>query len=189
MIQYIPILLLLAASQTYAIPYQTDILFGEALTGNSGSETERQGLADILNVALEEVVEDTRNDSPTAMVNDADSWYLDVDPDTPGYFGLKFGTGGLPVTADTFYFENIEDLTKLVWENSQVQGITGDPDCNNCNIGRLSHYTLLTADSGGGDDEGDGGNDDVDITLPTPAPLALLGLGLVGMIGARRFMR
>jgi hypothetical protein len=107
-------------------------------------------------------------------------WYIDVAPDEPGYFSLKFGTGGTSATADTFYFMNIADLTKLVWTNDQVQFLSGG-DCgangstNACNIGRLSHYVTYNGDGGGGDDE-----------IPEPATLALVGLGLLAAAGTRR---
>ena len=109
-------------------------------------------------------------------------WYIDVAPAAPGYFALKFGIGGTSATADTFYFMNIADLTKLVWTNDQVQFLTGG-DCgaknaDACNIGRLSHYVGF---NGGGDGGGGGGGG-----APEPSTLALVGLGLLAAVKARK---
>jgi hypothetical protein len=117
------------------------------------------------------LVQDLKIDSFTAFVNAPSQWYLDVAPTEPGYFLLKFGTGGTSATADTFFFQNIGEMTKLVWSDSQVQFLSGGGG-NNTNIGRLSHYTTY----------------DPSITsaqIPEPGTLALLGLGLAAF-GIRR---
>ena len=183
--------IILAALLTVSLPsqaYVIDTLVGSADLGNSGDEAERQALADLLGIPLGDVVLTDKVDTPAAAAGPfqnpgtTDEWYLDVTPEEPGFFALKFGTGGLPVTSDTFYFENIADLTKLAWADWQVDGITGDPSCGGrCNIDRLSHYTLL--------DIGDGDGEDPPDVVPVPAPLAMIGLGIALLAGGRRLCR
>ncbi len=134
----------------------------EALTGND------YDLSDIM-----------RDESPTATLVDG-VWVINVAPEEPGYFVLKFGTGGTSVDEDHYFFENIGDLTQLVFTNEQVNNLTGGdcgaPNEDACNIGRLSFYAWVPGEDGGGPPG----------EVPEPASLALLGAGALGMLMRRR---
>jgi len=161
-------------------------MIGSALLPNSGDATEIAGLAAILGVDPTDIVLDSKVETPTpslvALSNGVPGeWYIDVDPNEPGYFMLKFGIGGTQVAEDHYYFENIADMTKLVWSNEQVNYLTGGDCANNpnaCNIGRLSHYVLFDADTGGGGP----------VDTPEPTSLALMGIGLATLFRNRRRM-
>jgi hypothetical protein len=159
------------SAQADFIPYILDTKIGEDRLNSSGDAIE---LAAMEGFAGTDLVQDLKIDSFTAYENGAGSgqWYLDINPATPGYFLLKFGTGKDKDIANTYFFQNIGEMTKLVWSNEQVNFLSGGGTING-NIGRLSHYTTYdpTFHQIG--------------EIPEPATLALVGLGLFA-IGAIR---
>jgi hypothetical protein len=86
--------------------------------------------------------------------------YIDVSPNTPGYFLLKFGTGN--TGNDMFFFENVNELTALAWTDAQLTG-AGLPDNH---VNSISHYAITSS---------------TPVSNPEPASLMLLGAGLAGI--------
>lgn len=107
--------------------------------------------------------------------------FIDVDPSTPGYFLLKFGTGN--TGNDMFFFQNIGELTKLVWTDAQLTGAGLPAD----HVQSISHYAITT----------DVGSPPPPpppppppTSVPEPSSLTLVGCGLIGLAGlARRKMK
>lgn len=146
-----------------AATYTPDTLLGSALqcTGGQtvGVDCDFQGsstgaeighLEGILGLTAGSLLLDDKFEESTLAFSqdDGGNWFVDVDPDEPGFFILKFGVG--QTGADTHYFfRNVAELTKLVWTSAQVAPlmdncrvsqpgeILGEGDC------RLSHVTTV----------------------------------------------
>lgn len=174
--------------------YTADNMIGSGNLANSGDDTEMQFLRDLVGDQTLDLHKKIETDQPALVALDDDGqWYINVDPDEPGYFMLKFGVGN--TGHDTHYFfKNVGELTKLVWTNAQVNFLTGgdclpdeedkgkgkdkEPkpkDISSCNIGRLSHYLITDPDTDVPPNE-----------VPEPGSLALAGLGLMGLWASRR---
>ena len=162
------------AAGANAATYTPDTLLGSVDSANSGAGTTEEWAEGILGTDITL----SGDIAFTVLTDDAGNRYLDVDPNEPGYFVLKFGVGGTGVAEDTYLFQNIGELTKLVWTDGSVNFLSG---CNgfepaeecptNLNTGRLSHVRIT---------------DGTTTTVPVPGTLGLLGLGLVALGGMRR---
>jgi hypothetical protein len=156
-----------------------DTFLGAQNLGNSGAGTELAAME--VEAGGIQLAFDNKFDSGgtgfniQACSNDPNRFYIDVAPDTPGYFLLKFGIGGTSATDDTFFFQNIAELSELVFTSAEVECLIGGPGCpHNTNTGRLSHYTLYNGSSN---------------RVPEPGTLALLGIGALGFAYVRRRKR
>jgi hypothetical protein len=132
-----------AGAATYTVD---DYLFSASI--NSGDATETQTLENFLGIDL---TLDDKVITTSALKDDAGHWYFDIAPDAPGYFLVKFGVGNTGYD-DHYYFENIGELTKLVFTNDQVNGLIGTGDT----AIRLSHYVTFTSSGGGMSSSGGG---------------------------------
>lgn len=151
-----------------------DNLIGSANPGNSGQGTEEGLLEGILgeNVTFDYRIEKGQTGfNVTACDNNANWFFISVAPDAPGYFVLKLGDGGTNAVNDTFFFENVAELSMLVFSSAQVECLIGGPGCpGNTNTGRLSHYSLYDGTS----------------RVPEPGTLALFGLAAFTIALTRR---
>jgi hypothetical protein len=176
------IALTVSASAAFAISVTPDTLLGSYNLANSGSATELQALADLIDgtgglqgadFSIDDKWEDGQLDFFVADNEGAGGdtyWYANVAPETPGYFMLKFGTGNTGVD-DTYFFENIAALNVLAWADSQINNLL-----DNCSTGstlgecKLSHITTSVSA----------------VPLPASLPFLLMGMGGMAIFGRKR---
>lgn len=148
-----------------------DHFLGSTYLANSGVGTETNYLAGLIGVSPSSLSISEKTTSPSATSVGSGTWSIDVNPETPSYFLLKFGIGGTSVADNSYFFKNLADLGKLVFTDAQINYLMGGGTCHNCGAGRLSHYTLFNVS-----------------VVPLPAALPLLGsaVGLFGVFAWRR---
>jgi hypothetical protein len=150
-----------------AATFTVDTLIGAIDSANSGQAYEQAQLE--LACSCTVTLLSNVSSGFTVQQDDAGNNFLDVAPSTPGYFLLKFGAPAGSI--DMFFFQNIAELTKLVWTNSQLTGAGLPAD----HVQSISHYAITSSTSN-------------TPSVPEPGTLALLGSGLISMaaFGRRR---
>jgi hypothetical protein len=155
-----------------------DKYLGSQDLGNSSETTEVAALEGIAGLAAGSLTfNDKWEGDEEFSQDDVGNWFVNVAPNTPGYFILKFGIpqGGNSefVSLDTHYFfQNVADLTKLVWTNANVNNLMSNCSGTNAFSGecRLSHVTFTS--------------DIAPVPLPAAGWLLLAGIG--GLAALRR---
>lgn len=155
------------ASAAHAATYTPDTLFGSADLGDSGDAAELAELASQAGVSVASLSIDTKNESGAFQRDDGGNYFVNVAPDTPGYFILKFGTG-ITGFDSHYFFQNVAEMTKLVWTDAQTNSLLagcfyGQEEC------RLSHVTQTAS------------------VAPIPVPAA--GFLLVAALGGLALVR
>lgn len=147
-----------------AATYTPDTLLGSAHLSSSGDSAELAALATIAGVDVSTLSVESKVETGAFSIDDAGNYFVDMSPNTPGYFILKFGTGGTSAVSH-YFFENIADLTKLVWTDDQTGSLLSgcETDC------RLSHVTTTASVS--------------------PVPLPAGGLLLLSAFGGMALVR
>jgi PEP-CTERM motif len=172
--------LVLAASPAFA--YTPDTKTCSTTLGNSGSGGQETWAESCLNGTDLTYIDDNIG-IDDVEVDGSGNFYIDVDPDEPSYFVLKFGVGNTGV--DTHYlFTNIAELTKLVWTNAQINGLmTGCLTTGDC---KISHYSTFSGSSSSSSSSSSSTSSGT-VSEPGTSAIALLGLGMLGLaLRARR---
>lgn len=174
----------IAAGSASAAPI-LDTLVGSADLGNAGDGTVIAKLNQLTGESF--TVGQLQTDTTPGAVLDPGTGYWVINlaaGAAPGYFVLRFGTGGVSTSIDTYFFRNILDFNQLVFSNAQVNFLSGgncvttntNPNDPQCNIGRLSHVSTTP---------GGGSGTPVGTPVSEPASLALFCAGLA-VLGSRR---
>jgi len=175
----------LFSAATFAQALVVDTLLGKTNNANSGPSAELAGLTQVLAgynmtaitpiLLTGSLVLEQSFDIGAIMQSGVGTFYYDVAPATPSFFLLKFG-GGRNIAFTDYYFANIDDLSKLVFTNAQVDNLINFADCSDGNC-RLSHYTIFNSPTPSTQ------------LIPEPALPLLLGAGLMGFYFTRRTRR
>lgn len=165
-----------------SIVYTLDTKLGSSNLPNSSDANELAAMKAFAHDSSLVLLSKVSDEAVHALANPgaAGEFYIDIGSQKPLFFLLKFGIGSTDSKDDTFFFKNIGELSTLVFANSDVNFLSGG-DCgakkdSACNIGRLSHYDIFGASTGGG----------TGTAVPEPATVALIGLGLLGFAASRR---
>ena len=195
----------LMAGSAQAATYSPDTFLGADNVSPSDPSNEVDALADILGLSPDDfeftekyVAEDDdgANDPYPVfdlMRDDGGNWYVNVDPNEPGYFVLKIGNGAKLPYSHYFYANDgaADEVSLLVWSNDfsvcSGEGFASTVDCasevasfdafmwdsyleTGTLGGVLSHITLIDGDT-------------------TPIPLPAAGWLLLGGLGGLAAMR
>jgi len=150
-------LVAMLGGQAHAVT--ADTFVSASTPANSGSGTEEALLEAACACELTLVTQISTNIN--VQVDDLVN-YVDVAPDEPGFFLLKFGVGNTGSPTHYIFKNNVVgEETLLAWTDAQLlaAGLTEQ------HLTSLSHYTY-----------GDGTP-----SVPEPASLLLLGAGLAGL--------
>lgn len=128
--------LLASASSGYATT--VDTLLTSLTLGNSGNAAEIAALEAASGLAAGSLALVDKDNSVAFTALGPTMFQIDLGTSTPGYFLLKFGVGNTGHHTH-YFFQNLADLTKIVFTNTQVNGLM---EINGNDVGgRLSHYT------------------------------------------------
>src|ERR1041384_4338595 len=152
-----------------------DTLLGAINSTSSGQAYEESQLESFCNC---DVTLQSNVTGPTTVGPDNGNRYIDVSPDSPGFFLLKFGTGAPdPTVNDMFFFENLDNLQFLVW-NEQTLIANGLPSDH---VQSISHYAITGTATTTPTTTPTTAPTTTPTQVPEPSSMLLIGSGLIGL--------